>query len=133
MELINDADLVEFIDESGDKLFCLRAPKNAAFGLRDELVVKEASRYSNLLKGFDFEKIPAAKDKSKQEDFSTPAMREFMFKAVAVKMIIGAKTITEQEKLVEAYQNLNVKSGKWIDEKVKEIWDKSEISEKEKK
>ncbi len=150
MRIVNPNDTVEFIDELGDKLICLKSPRHRAVGLRKELVLEESSKVLKVLKEFDDtaltnEKIEEAKKAKeakkskgeKKDDFTTTAIREFEFLAVVLKIIIkeekGERVIEGDENLLQAYRDSDETSGKWIDEKISEIWDSSQPSDAEKK
>lgn len=113
MKLIDEADLEEYTDESGDKLFCIKSPR------RVDVLRSGALAYGMNSGDFDPTKVDLV------------AISEQKFTAVMRKMIIGG-TVVEGDDLKEVYRQLDPESGAWVSEVVNEIWYRIEPGEEKK-
>ena len=129
MHIVTDADAVEFIDGTGDKLVLRSAPRQRDVEASDDLERSEAFAAIAALKdaGVDTDAVmadagPEAIAKA-TEDAAVPAkVRELRLKLLAVKLVIGGENIGG-EAIVKSYRDMDAESAAWIDAKVAQVWD----------
>jgi hypothetical protein len=111
VKLVYETETRTFTDAEGDQLITLRAPKKRHLDKRDNLIINMAN--------IDIKdpNNPTVSDIKIDQS----VINEFMFKAVARKMVIGGVEISG-EKLIETYLDLAGESGTWIDTCITEIW-----------
>ena len=132
MRVIHDSDTVEFIDESGDKLILLAAPRQ-----RDVIACEDFERQDAIAGlegikalGIDTDKI-LADAQAQPEKLAVaktaaakagPKVCEFRLRVLAVRAFIGGENIGGPA-VVDAYGNMDPASAAWVDERVASVWD----------
>jgi hypothetical protein len=143
MRIINNSDVREFPDESGDILVLRSKPFRSHYvtagEMEEELAAKKMKRF-----GIDMlelqEKAKAeqeGKNKKKPEDF--PETLKFRFDALCVAIKrkdpdaeSGYRTIDKAEELADMYERMYPEDRAWIDGCTKEIWEANKPADAEK-
>jgi len=133
VRIIRDSDTVEYVDESGDKLVLLSAPRQRDVESSDLIERDEAMGQMQALKksGIDTDAFmaDAKKDRDALEaakeavKTSLPAakVREFRLKSLGIRLVIGGENIGG-EAIVTSYRDMDPISAAWIDKCVGETW-----------
>lgn len=119
MRIIKDDEVREFVDENGDKLITLARVRKRDYNKRNQLIVEMA--HVDMTNPTTPQITDIKIDQQK--------INEFMFQAVARKMIIGGQEITG-DALLETYRNLDRESGEWVDKCIAEVWGETEAAKK---
>ena len=133
MRVIHDSDVVEFVDDSGDKLILLRAPRQRDVISCDLMARDEAVAELDKLKasGIDTDKIladaqadPDALEKAQESarNSTSPAVREARYKSLAVRASIGTESFDGHQQMLEAYRDMDPESAAWADAQVASVW-----------
>ena len=131
MRVIHDSDTVEFIDESGDKLILLAAPRQRDVVACEDFERKDAIAGLEGIKalGIDTDKI-LADAQAQPEKLAVaktaaakagPKVCEFRLRVLVVRAFIGGENIGGPA-VVDAYGNMDPVSAAWVDEQVESVW-----------
>jgi hypothetical protein len=129
MRVIRDTDTVEFVDESGDKLVLLEAPRQRDVLACEAIEQEDAfAQLENLRRmGFDVDAlIKQAREsdvKRDERDADVSAkVRAKRLEVLAVALIVGGDRVGGKA-IAEAYGSMDASSAAWVDAKVAEVWD----------
>jgi hypothetical protein len=127
MRVIRDTDTVEFVDESGDKLVLLEAPRQ-----RDVMAVVEIEREDAFTQieglkrmGFDVDALmKQAKDADKTDEKAETSAKVHIarLRALAVALYLNGDRLGG-DAIVKSYGDMDPASVAWVDAKVAEVWD----------
>jgi hypothetical protein len=131
MKIVTDSDVQTFTDPEGDRLVLLTTVRQRDVEKAADIAQQEAME---ALKGLgmsleeamkqareaDAEQVAAARERVRKEDLS-PGMRRFRLQAVAQRLTVGAQEYGGHA-IVEAYENMDPASARWVDEQVDTVW-----------
>jgi len=119
MRLVSLNDTVEFTDDNGDKLICLKEPRWRHHRELQDFILQNATKYAGLVELFKSLGVKEVPNNTPD----TPEVQEFKFRAVAVAMVIGGEKITDSERLLQIYNDASIETANWINECVAKVWE----------
>lgn len=134
MRIINDSDTRTFTDPAGDTLTLLVSVRYGSLVKREEMESKEALESLKSIgmsmedarkiseQATEEERAAAAERKQGKADDHSADVRRFMLGAVAVSLSVGGRVISEQGKILQAYDQMDPASAAWVDEQVAVVW-----------
>lgn len=141
MHIVRDSDTIEHVDDRGDKLVLLDAPRKRDLIASNKLAHDEAIEELDKLKanGVDTDAIMvaasakpdvlAAAQEAVRTSLPSPKVRRLRFGALAVRIELrtgsgpsDGESISGHQPLMEAYDNMDFASSAWVDTTVHEVW-----------
>jgi len=133
MKVIRDSDVVEFVDDSGDKLILLECPRQRDVMRGEDLASEEAIAGLSKIKalGMDTDKMLAdaqanpetfAAAQSNVETTVPPKVRRFRLEVLGIRLVVGGESFGGKA-VLEQYDDMARASAAWVDEKVSRVWD----------
>ena len=132
MRVIHDSDVVEFPDDSGDRLILLECPRKRDLIRAEDLASDEAIAGLSKLKklGMDPDKMyaDAQEDPAKLAEAEAAAeatsttVRRFRLEVLGIRLVVGGESFGGKA-ILEQYDSMDSDSAEWVDEKVAGVWD----------
>lgn len=129
MRLIDESDLEEHADESGDRLYCLPSPRRVDVLKRSGIYAATAGR--SIITDEDGN-TTIDPNSMNIGSLDLVKLNEHKFTSVVIKAQVGSDVIVGKNKLLDFYRTLDEKSGEWVDEVVEEVWNRTEADEEKK-
>lgn len=128
MRLIDESDLEEHTDESGDRLYCLPSPRRVDVLKRSSIYAATAGRSITT----DENGVPKIDPNLNIGSLDLVKLAEHKFASVVIKAQVGDNVVEGKNYLLDFYRKLDEDSGEWVDDVVDKVWDRTEADEEKK-